>query len=55
MLRESHGRLRFKAAGDPTLTLTLQEGEAVSASALLMKVDELLTQLEQSLLEQKVL
>ena len=55
MLRESHGKLRFKAAGDPTLTLTLKEGEAVSASALLMKVDELLTQLEQSLLEQKVL
>ena len=55
MLRESHGRLRFKAAGDPTLTLTLKEGEAVSASALLIKVDELLTQLEQSLLEQKVL
>ncbi len=55
MLRESHGALRFKAAGDPTLTLTLKEGEAVSASALLMRTDELLTGLEQSLLEQKVL
>ena len=55
MLRESRGALRFKAAGDPTLTLSLKEGEAVSAAALLMKVDELLTHLEQSLLEQKVL
>ena len=55
MLRESRGALRFKAAGDPTLTLSLKEGEAVSAAALLMKVDGLLTHLEQSLLKQKVL
>ena len=53
MLRESRG-LRFKAAGDPTLTLSLKEGEAVSAAALLMRTDELLTKLEQSLLEQKL-
>ena len=55
LLQDYRGRLRLKAGSEPQLTLKLKSGEAVSAAALLMKVDELLTHLEQSLLEQKVL
>lgn len=46
LLQDSRGSLRFKAAGNPTLIRFFREGEAAKAPALLLRIDELLSQLE---------
>ncbi len=50
LLQDYRGRLRFQAGETPMLSLALKEGEAASAGALLLKTDDLLSDLETRLL-----
>ena len=49
LLADHHGRLRFKAAEVPMLTLSLKPGEAASAGNLLTRIGDLLTDLKERL------